>query len=61
MRMNGDGPGIINGLPPNGGVVRKKLMGYVGFANLPNQVHRKSVRKGFQFTAMVVGALKIPA
>lgn len=36
--------------------VRKKLMGYVGFANLPNQVHRKSVRKGFQFTAMVVGA-----
>lgn len=34
---------------------RKKLMGYVGFANLPNQVHRKSVRKGFTFTAMVVG------
>lgn len=34
---------------------RKKLMGYVGFANLPNQVHRKSVRKGFNFTAMVVG------
>ncbi|KAG6332079.1 hypothetical protein ID866_7007, partial [Astraeus odoratus] len=36
-------------------VTRKKLAGYVGFANLPNQVHRKSVRKGFQFTAMVVG------
>ncbi|KAI6162111.1 Septin-domain-containing protein [Pisolithus thermaeus] len=36
-------------------VIRKKLAGYVGFANLPNQVHRKSVRKGFQFTAMVVG------
>jgi hypothetical protein len=36
-------------------VIRKKLMGYVGFANLPNQVHRKSVRKGFQFTTMVVG------
>ncbi|CEH17779.1 probable cell division control protein cdc3 [Ceraceosorus bombacis] len=34
---------------------RKKLNGYVGFANLPNQVHRKSVRKGFNFTAMVVG------
>jgi len=30
-------------------------MGFVGFSNLPNQVHRKSVRKGFQFTAMVVG------
>ncbi|KAK4050579.1 Cell division control protein 3 [Microbotryomycetes sp. JL221] len=36
-------------------IVRKKLGGYVGFANLPNQVHRKSVRKGFQFTMMVVG------
>jgi septin 7 len=43
-------------------VIRKKLMGYVGFANLPNQVHRKSVRKGFQFTAMVVGTwpLRLP-
>ncbi|CAB1322104.1 unnamed protein product, partial [Coregonus sp. 'balchen'] len=28
--------------------------GYVGFANLPNQVHRKSVKKGFEFTLMVV-------
>lgn len=28
---------------------------YVGFANLPNQVHRKSVKKGFEFTLMVVG------
>ncbi|CAD6901040.1 unnamed protein product [Tilletia controversa] len=34
---------------------RNKLTGYVGFANLPNQVHRKSVRKGFNFTVMVVG------
>jgi hypothetical protein len=24
-----------------GQIARKKLMGYVGFANLPNQVHRK--------------------
>eukprot|EP00794_Sanderia_malayensis_P018894 gene18894-20796_t len=28
---------------------------YVGFANLPNQVFRKSVKRGFQFTLMVVG------
>ncbi|CAG7846182.1 Septin homolog spn1 [Serendipita indica DSM 11827] len=35
--------------------VRRKLLAFVGFANLPNQVHRKSVRKGFQFTIMVVG------
>lgn len=33
----------------------KSLSGYVGFANLPNQVHRKSVKKGFEFTLMVVG------
>ncbi|XP_030316289.1 septin-5 isoform X5 [Calypte anna] len=26
---------------------------YVGFATLPNQVHRKSVKKGFDFTLMV--------
>jgi septin 7 len=42
-------------IAPSSNIIRKKLMGYVGFANLPNQVHRKSVRKGFQFTAMVVG------
>lgn len=33
----------------------KKLDGYVGFANLPNQVHRASVKRGFDFTIMVVG------
>lgn len=37
-------------------VVRRKLTGYVGFANLPNQWHRKSVRKGFNFNVMVVGS-----
>lgn len=26
-----------------------------GFANLPNQVYRKAVKKGFEFTLMVVG------
>jgi len=34
---------------------RKELDGYVGFANLPNQVYRKAVKKGFNFTLMVVG------
>ena len=33
----------------------KEIDGYVGFANLPNQVYRKSVKKGFEFTLMVVG------
>ncbi|KAF9096265.1 hypothetical protein BGX29_008647 [Mortierella sp. GBA35] len=41
--------------PLMNGALRKKLQGYVGFANLPNQVHRKSVKKGFNFTIMVVG------
>ncbi|GAM84530.1 hypothetical protein ANO11243_025260 [Dothideomycetidae sp. 11243] len=39
----------------NKNIVRRKLTGFVGFANLPNQWHRKSVRKGFNFNVMVVG------
>ncbi|XP_076358239.1 septin-7-like isoform X2 [Tachypleus tridentatus] len=31
------------------------VQGYVGFANLPNQVYRKAVKRGFDFTLMVVG------
>ncbi|XP_022235540.1 septin-7-like isoform X2 [Limulus polyphemus] len=33
----------------------KDMQGYVGFANLPNQVYRKAVKRGFDFTLMVVG------
>src|SRR5579859_3709430 len=40
-------------------IVRRKLTGYVGFANLPNQWHRKSVRKGFNFNVMVVGNIPV--
>ena len=56
-RVNASSPSLQQPAPEHGisPVIRKKLMGFVGFANLPNQVHRKSVRKGFQFTAMVVG------
>jgi septin 7 len=53
---NGYGNGSASPTPVPSGAIRKKLMGYVGFSNLPNQVHRRSVRKGFNFTAMVVGA-----
>ena len=28
---------------------------FVGFSDLPNQIHRKTVKKGFEFTLMVVG------
>jgi septin 7 len=41
--------------PPTVTSVDKELNGYVGFANLPNQVFRKSVKRGFEFTLMVVG------
>ena len=49
---------LRNETPPgalDGDVVDKALHGYVGFANLPNQVFRKSVKRGFEFTLMVVG------
>ncbi|XP_041375525.1 septin-7-like isoform X2 [Gigantopelta aegis] len=39
----------------NDGGQYRTLDGYVGFANLPNQVYRKSVKRGFDFTLMVVG------
>ncbi|KAF4333159.1 cell division control CDC3 [Fusarium beomiforme] len=52
-------PANVPSQPPpaadNRNIVRRKLTGYVGFANLPNQWHRKSVRKGFNFNVMVVG------
>ncbi|BGP00836.1 Cell division control protein 3 [Rhodotorula toruloides] len=47
--------GQLDGAAPAQNVIQKKLGGFVGFANLPNQYHRRSVRKGFHFTAMVVG------
>ncbi|XP_076373096.1 septin-7-like isoform X3 [Tachypleus tridentatus] len=33
----------------------KEMEDYVGFANLPNQVYRKAVKRGFDFTILVVG------
>lgn len=54
MSYQSDTNSTADAVAPSG-IQRKLLNGYVGFANLPNQVHRKSVRKGFNFTAMVVG------
>jgi len=48
---------LVNGKPNQNERKVKKLDGYVGFANLPNQVYRKAVKKGFEFTLMVVGKL----
>uniref|UniRef100_A0A0P4WD85 Septin-type G domain-containing protein n=1 Tax=Scylla olivacea TaxID=85551 RepID=A0A0P4WD85_SCYOL len=33
----------------------REVDGYVGFANLPNQVYRKAVKRGFEFSLMLVG------
>lgn len=38
-------------------IIKRKLNGYVGFANLPKQWHRKSVRRGFLLNLMAVGEL----
>ncbi|CAN6632868.1 cell division control protein 3 [Trichomonascus vanleenenianus] len=40
---------------PEANVIRRKLNGYVGFANLPQQWHKKSIKKGFNMNLMVVG------
>ncbi|KAG8193758.1 hypothetical protein JTE90_005054 [Oedothorax gibbosus] len=34
---------------------KRDMEGYVGFASLPDQVYRKAVKKGFEFTLMIVG------
>lgn len=31
----------------------------VGFSDLPNQIHRKTIKKGFEFTFMIVGMMNI--
>ncbi|XP_066936680.1 septin-7-like isoform X5 [Clytia hemisphaerica] len=49
-----EGSSVVDGGPATP-TPKKGLENYVGFANLPNQVFRKSVKKGFQFTLMVVG------
>jgi len=40
-------------------IIPRQLKGFVGFSNLPRQVHNKSIKKGFQFTVMVVGMFNI--
>ncbi|KAH3901783.1 related to Cell division control protein 3 [Saccharomycodes ludwigii] len=36
-------------------IIRRKINGYVGFANLPKQWHRKSIRRGFCLNLLCVG------
>lgn len=45
----------VDDIQQNIKIIRRKLNGYVGFANLPKQWHRKSVRRGFSLNIMVAG------
>ena len=36
-------------------VLSTRSVDYVGFANFPNQVFRRCIKNGFEFTLMVVG------
>lgn len=45
----------LNSNQNDNNIIRRKLNGYVGFANLPKQWHRKSIRRGFNFNMMIVG------
>lgn len=36
-------------------IINRQITGYVGFANLPKQWHRKSIRKGFNLNVLTVG------
>ncbi|CAL9731019.1 cell division control protein 3 [Monosporozyma unispora] len=40
---------------PNLKIVKRQITNYVGFANLPKQWHRKSIRNGFNFNVLCVG------
>ena len=45
----------FHNVPPHPFFQEKASATFVGFANLPNQVFRKAVKRGFQFSLMVVG------
>lgn len=53
---NGDENGTAGG-GPKASLLSKdgSTEHFVGFSYLPNQIHRKTVKKGFEFTLMVVG------
>lgn len=66
MRGNTDGSSVVESMPNDTlqsnltdvgkhNEVGKDAHSYVGFANFPNQVFRRAVKNGFEFTLMVVG------
>ncbi|KAI1297160.1 Septin-7 [Halotydeus destructor] len=49
------GDELVNGREKRSGSLVRDSEATVGFSDLPNQIHRKTVKKGFEFTLMVVG------
>lgn len=49
------GDELTNGREKRSGSLVRDGEASVGFSDLPNQIHRKTVKKGFEFTLMVVG------
>lgn len=50
----GDLTGQVLPKQPDLKIMRRQISGFVGFANLPKQWHRKSIRRGFNFNLMCV-------
>lgn len=49
------GDEITNGREKRSGSLARETDVNVGFSDLPNQIYRRQVKKGFEFTLMVVG------
>lgn len=50
-----DNVGQLLPTQPNLKIIKRQITNYVGFANLPKQWHRKSIRNGFNFNLLCVG------
>ena len=48
-------PGQVLPEQPDVKVINRQINGYVGFANLPKQWHRRSIKNGFSLNLLCVG------
>lgn len=55
FNSNRNGDGVTDLIRAKDGLASTNGEHFVGFSYLPNQIHRKTVKKGFEFTLMVVG------
>jgi septin 7 len=50
-------PAASIAMKPVVAALKPREVSYVGFGNIPNQVFRRAVKLGFDFTLMVVGTI----